>query len=246
MDINEIKTETFNRHPWELSRTESLILLFSKYLNILHDNKDEKEYVNIGAGDMYFDRCLLSKYKKDKAHCVDIGYNEDVLCENNGAIKCYRDLPDKIFDYAIMMDSLEYMENDVEYLGGIANLLKAEGLLFITIPANRKLFSEHDLNVGNLRRYDKKDIIDVINKTKKFEVEYISHFYLSLYMIRLFEKCFGIRIDKNKKVTTGWKYKENNIVILIAKTQLNLDFWLCNMFRRFVPGLSLLVIARKK
>ena len=52
-----------NRHPWELSRTKKVLEVFGKYLDKRHGEGGEK-YINIGAGDQYFDHRLLKRYAR--------------------------------------------------------------------------------------------------------------------------------------------------------------------------------------
>ena len=60
-----------NRHPWELSRTRKVLEVFGEYLDRGHRKKG-RSYVNVGAGDLFFDKFLLKRYKKDTACAVDL------------------------------------------------------------------------------------------------------------------------------------------------------------------------------
>ena len=64
MDINETSKKMKSRHPWELSRTKCVLKSMDSYLTDIHRNGEKKRYLNIGAGDMYFDRALMKKWKK--------------------------------------------------------------------------------------------------------------------------------------------------------------------------------------
>ena len=61
-----------NRHPWELSRTGRVLGVLAGYLDRKSENSGRR-YVNIGAGDLYFDNRLLGKYEGDRAYAVEIG-----------------------------------------------------------------------------------------------------------------------------------------------------------------------------
>lgn len=87
-------------------------------------------YANIGAGDLYFDRALLKRYAKHQMYAVDIAYKN--LKSGDGRIHKYlffEEIPQKSIDYAIMMDSLEYMERDVAYVKKISREIKSGGYL---------------------------------------------------------------------------------------------------------------------
>ena len=76
MDYNEIKLGMVNRHPWELSRTRMLLGEWKKFLDRIQDKgvKDLK-YVNIGAGDMFFDDALMDRYANVELYADDLGYD---------------------------------------------------------------------------------------------------------------------------------------------------------------------------
>ncbi len=72
MDIAEKKGQNFQRHPWELARTNCFLGDLDRYLGEVKTK--EMEYMDIGAGDMYFDEVLLSHYNNHHCTAVDIGY----------------------------------------------------------------------------------------------------------------------------------------------------------------------------
>ena len=135
MDINETSKKMKSRHPWELSRTKCVLKSMDSYLTDIHKTGDKKSYLNIGAGDMYFDRALMKKWKKDALYAVDIGYAEQ---EKQGSrvhkYKYLEEIEENNFDYALMMDSLEYMEDEVEYVKKLCGKLKPGGMIFFTLP----------------------------------------------------------------------------------------------------------------
>lgn len=86
-------------------------------MNELGAKSRDTVYINAGAGDLFFDKILLRRYKKTRVHAIDNAYEE--LVSQGKRIHRYRKLEDievNDADYAIMMDSLEYMEDDVEYV----------------------------------------------------------------------------------------------------------------------------------
>ena len=250
MDINETGKGMLYRHPWELSRTKCLLDAFGLVLDRMHESQKKRRYINVGAGDLYFDQRLLARYEQDEAYAVDLGYDEEPSVE--GRIHKFRAL-DQIeeegFDYCIMMDSLEYMEDDAAYVRAMAEKLRPNGCFFFTLPAHRFLFSEHDRIVGNLRRYDVKSFDKVLKQVPELEKETEYHFYNSLFMVRLAQKVFRMEIDPEHKVTTGWEHSEKSLVTKVVTACLNLDFAVNRLLAGahvHLPGLSLLVICRKK
>lgn len=247
MDLNETDREVVNRHPWELSRTKCILKAFSQYLG---NEGRTASYINVGAGDLYFDRVLLKKYKKHEVHAVDIGYESKD--SDDERIKKYRyleEIPLKSVDYAIMMDSLEYMEDDVGYVRKMSERIRKGGYFFLTLPAFQILFSDHDVNVKNLRRYSRKSFAGVLEKIPELEKVEDHYFYTSLFLVRFVQKILRLPIDPDHKVTAYWEHSENSLTTRFFETCLSLDFTVNRVFSKIgirFPGLSLLVICRKK
>lgn len=148
MDLNETTEEVLYRHPWELSRTQCILKVLSSYIDKLDGKGRNASYINVGAGDLYFDKELLKKYIWNQVYAVDTAY-KDIASEDKRIHKYHylEDIEVKVVDYALMMDSLEYMEDDVKYVRKMAKKIKKGGFFFFTLPAHPFLFSDHDRNV---------------------------------------------------------------------------------------------------
>lgn len=249
MDINEVSKDMKNRHPWELSRTKCILKSMEQYLS---DSNQElsRKYLNIGAGDMYYDYILMEKYKKDRLYAVDIGYSgTDSESDKIQKFNYLEEIQANNFDYALMMDSLEYMEDDVAYLKKLNDKLKPGSYIFFTLPAFQKLFSQHDVIVKQLRRYDIKSFSQVINEIPQIKIVEEHYFYFSLLCVRYLQKCLHLSIDPEHKVTTGWKFNERSLITRLVTGLLNLDFELGLFLSKHgicVPGLSMFVVCRKE
>ena len=249
MDLSETSGEVLNRHPWELSRTKCALDAFSKYMDKLHKDTKGKRYVNAGAGDLYFDKALFKKYKADEVYAIDLAY-KDLTSEEKNIHKYHylEEIEIDKFDYAIMMDSLEYMENDVEYVTKISNRLRKGGYFFFTLPAFPILFSDYDVNIRNLRRYSRKSFFEVINKVPGLKIVEDYNFYTSLFFVRFIQKFSRMPIDKDHKFTANWRFSENGLITKLITGCLNLDFAVNKILSVFgirLPGLSMLVVCRK-
>ena len=249
MDMNETAKKMKSRHPWELSRTKCVLKSMDSYLTDIHRNGEKKRYLNIGAGDMYFDRALMKKWKKDALYAVDIGYAEQ---EKQGSrvhkYKYLEEIEENNFDYALMMDSLEYMEDEVEYVKKLCGKLKPGGMIFFTLPSFQKLFSEHDVIVKLLRRYDRKSFARIIDEIPEIEIVEEHFFYFSLLCVRCLQKWLHLPIDPKHEVTTGWRFEEKGIVTKLVTGFLNLDYRtgaFLNKHNIWLPGLSLFIVCRK-
>lgn len=249
MDLSETTGEVLNRHPWELSRTKCVLKSIAKYMDRLHRNGKGKRYINAGSGDLYFDKALFKIYKKDEVHAIDLAY-KDLVSEEDNIHKYHylEEIPVETFDYAIMMDSLEYMEDDVEYVTKVSRRLRPGGYFFFTLPAFPILFSDYDVNIKNLRRYSRKSFYEVIRKVPGLKIVEDYNFYTSLFMVRFLQKFLNLPIDRNHKFTANWGFSEEGLVTKLLTGCLNLDFEVNRALSRIgirLPGLSMLVVCRK-
>lgn len=251
MDLNERTegVEILNRHPWELSRTKCVLAAFSRFMEQLHEEKEGKKYVNVGAGDLYFDKALLEGYPKDEVFAVDIAY-QSMEPEDERIHKYHyqEEVSEDAFDYAVMMDSLEYIENDAEYVRKISKRIKKGGYFFFTLPASPKLFSDYDLIVKNLRRYSRKTFTSVIARVPELEIVKDYHFYTSLFMVRFLQKTLHLPIDPHHHVTSHWRYNEKGMFTRFLTACLNLDFAVNRLLGKAgirLPGLSMLVVCKR-
>ena len=252
MDINEVTDRQINRHPWELSRTKCVITDVLPYMKECEFSKD---YINIGSGDMYFDRGLMKQLVGYTLHAVDIGYEEtdpNRFIFDKEHIHTYagiEDLPESLkTDCAFMMDSLEYMEDEVAYIEQLASHVRTGGYLFFTFPAFKSLFSEHDIIVKLLRRYDKKDFLKIANDAKGVTLVNMHYFYTPLVIIRFLQKSLHLKIDPDHKVTTGWRYSEKHVLTRLVKGILDIDYAInkaLGKIRLDIPGLSIYAVLRK-
>jgi len=243
MDLTE-KTENIERHPWELSRSYSMLRILSK-------NDKNTVYADIGAGDKYF-ASKLSFITDGKVYAIDNEYKLDKIEEDG--IFCLNDiclLENDSIDSLIMMDVLEHIENADEFLKEVLTKLKPGGKIFITVPAMQFLFSSHDVFLKHYRRYSKKKLHKMLN-TQNVIIEESNYFYTTLFFLRcislLYEK---IRFNSAGK-STGigmWSYSDKSFITRSLFHLLNIDFFICKLFGKFgiyIPGLSLLSVCRKK
>lgn len=251
MDWNEIKKGLVYRHPWELSRTRKVTSVLNKIIS--SGIQDQHKFIDVGAGDMFFDFNWKKLYPKSVCYAVDIGYGPNCHQKNESTSACLKfysvdQIQDREFDFALMLDSLEYFDDEVEYLNQLKQYIKINGYLLLVVPAFSRLYSDHDRHAKLLRRYDFDELREIIEKVDGIEICYDQYFYFSLLLVRGFQKLFKIKIDPNEKLTTGWKYSEQHIISKMVVGILNIDFSLQTLLRKLglrVPGLSILVLCKK-
>jgi hypothetical protein len=146
------QTGTFaKRHPWEVARAEFFLRLLRRR-GLLETGHD---WLDVGAGDAWF-AGQLRRLLPSTANltCWDINYSPDDLASQKEGISLVADRPSAHFDRVLMLDVIEHVEDDAEFVGAITRDLLAENaMVLVSVPAYRGLFSSHDKTLHPYRRY---------------------------------------------------------------------------------------------
>lgn len=75
------------------------------------------------------------------------------------------------FDYVMLFDVLEHIDNDVAALSNIARIVSAtgKGRLLVRVPALQAIYGENDRAIGHFRRYSKKSLGNLL-ESSGFEI----------------------------------------------------------------------------
>jgi len=242
MDISE-KTKNINRHPWELSRSHNV-------LKLLQHINNNAVYADIGAGDRFFTSKLLY-ITEGNVFAIDNGYSNSSGKE--GRVICLNDislLKNNCIDCLIMMDVLEHIENEKLFLKAVLEKLRPNGDIIITVPAMRFLFSFHDVFLKHYRRYNRKQLFDLL-LLNEIKIEQSYYFYTTLFVVRFFVSLIE-KIFQTKKQNFGiglWGHSEKSFITRFFVIMLNMDFFLNKLLSKIfirLPGLSLLAVGKKK
>jgi len=235
MDVLEVNKSNKYRHPWELSRRDSL-------LNILKRYDRNLQYADIGAGDLFFTK-YLSQIISKPIYAVDPFLKDVSEIRNIVILEDSKDIPSKSIDFVLLLDVLEHIQDDKSFLELLNTKLKDGGRMVITVPAFQFLYSDRDKFLKHYRRYRYGQIRSLLENN--FDIEESFYFYTTLFFMRLVSRFF-----KKKDYGVGnWKYEEKSIITRAIRCILNLDFvvnrCLNKLFIR-LPGLSLCIICKKK
>jgi SAM-dependent methyltransferase len=84
------------------------------------------------------------------------------------------------YDLVALLDVLEHVPDDVESLKAIRMLLRPGGALLLTVPANKWMWTAHDVAHHHFRRYSRRHLARVIREAG-FEVQLLSYFNTLLF-----------------------------------------------------------------
>ena len=233
--------EVENHHWWFVARRE----IISKVVSQIKLKKDAKivdmgcangdnlkmlsQYGTVTALESMHDACLKAKNR----NICDVF--EDNLPNN---------IPHKINkdnNLIVMLDVLEHIEKDEEYLSELKNWIKDSGKLLITVPAYQFLWSKHDELHHHKRRYTSRQLKKILGNNG-WEVKYISYFNFFLFPVALIErlkqKIFPSKVDTGLKMPNLFL---NNIL----KNIFRLEKYFIGKLS-FPFGLSIILLATMK
>ena len=92
-----------------------------------------------------------------------------------------------------LFDVLEHIEKDQAFLEDLNRLLIQEGRLYITVPAQKTLWSGEDDIAGHWRRYSLNGLSEVLSRSG-FRVEFVTHFFAFLPIPVLLMRALPYRL----------------------------------------------------
>lgn len=240
-DYQKINQEYF----WHKARNAFINIILSKYLK----NNKKNNILEIGCGTGYQSN-IISKYgeyigleKNSKAMEELKKINKKVI---DSSIEDYK--TEEKFNAICLFDVLEHIKNDAEIIKKINSLLKNDGLLFITVPAKKILFSEHDLAMEHYRRYEKEELKDLLTKNN-FVIKEIGCWNSLLFPLISVFRIIKKNICKKNKSRQKYRSDVQSLPKIINKllySILILENKLIKLGLKIPFGLSLYVVAQKK
>jgi len=80
---------------------------------------------------------------------------------------------DGAFDLVLSTDAWEHIDEDDQVAAEAHRVLRPGGQLFVMVPAGMDLWSGHDLALGHVRRYERDELVSVV-ETAGFRVDAVS------------------------------------------------------------------------
>lgn len=146
------------------------------------------------------------------------------------------------YDMVMAIEVLEHIEEDSKVLLKIRNLLKKNGLLFITVPIYERYRKSFDNRSGHVRRYNPDDLLQKV-KNAGFDIQYVRYFNFPILWMWYF--CAYIPYsDRKEKEALELKTKRLPKYIWIVRI-LNKLFLLDLLFNSKKYSTDMAVIAKK-
>jgi len=211
-----------------------------------------KKILDVGCGTGI--NVLMLKKKNFDVYGIDASALAIKYCKKRGLTNVYKAIMQKLpfkaeaFDLIFSFDVLGILP-DKEVTKGISDIkrcLKVGGYLILNIAALQSLYSQHDIAIRTLHRYNKKEI-EILLDQYNFKIT------KSTYRVFfLFPLVTLVKMIEKKNIN---KQKFENIKGDVEKTNLILNSLLYpimlieNLLLRFINlpiGTSLFIVAQKK
>ena len=83
-------------------------------------------------------------------------------------------------DVVLLLDVIEHLDDAAAALAAARSALRRGGTLVVTVPANPRLWSAHDIHLGHRRRYTARTLRRVVEGAG-FRIRHLSHFNTVLF-----------------------------------------------------------------
>lgn len=198
-----------------------------------------------GTGHMTLGLCNEG-YKVTAIDCSEklTFFTKKILKKNNQKADVYtmnllevNSLGENRYDTILCLDVLEHIEDDQLALSNLAYTLKNEANLIISVPALGILYGQRDREIGHYRRYNKVDLIRLIENSGLDITEIRFWNFLGLIPVFISEKVL------HKKINEGFRYNNKSPLSLQL---LNRWFSIIENNMQFPIGLSLIAVCKKR
>jgi SAM-dependent methyltransferase len=150
--------------------------------------------------------------------------------------------PDGSFDLACAFDVLEHLDDDAAGLAEMRRVLRPSGLVLLTVPAYRFLWSVHDEALGHRRRYVASELHSLLNRGGFSIIRRSYAISMALLPIIAFRIAQGLDPTSHEKGASYVEVPEwiNNLLITAIKIESKL------MKAIDLPaGASIIALARR-
>jgi 2-polyprenyl-3-methyl-5-hydroxy-6-metoxy-1,4-benzoquinol methylase len=203
---------------------------------------------------------FVSKYLKKKGYhveCAELFPDALQFCKKRGAGDRYYqfNVLNQVFleefDGICAFDVIEHINDDSTVIKNLYTALKPNGTLFITVPADMRLWSERDIRAEHKRRYSIRELQQKLEKNG-FSVVKMSYFMTFLYPVIFFSRKVSLDLGRGGKENSTEMVEQNAMSELQPNSILNFIFLL--IFSMEVPfirifdfpfGSSLMCVAVK-
>lgn len=214
----------------------------ARFMMAAINNISFKKIVDIGAGSGFFSKFILRNSQAKKAACIDPFYEKEsqqIIEKKYVSFKRKISSDDLDSDLIILMDVLEHIENDSDFLKKYVSNFKVGSYFYITVPAFDFLWSRHDNFLGHKRRYNMMSLLNLLSESG----------LTTLYSTYCFSLVFPIVFFVRKFKKSNYDHSDLKKHLKYVNFMLDLICQLENLLLKYVTnrlgGLTVMCLAQK-
>jgi len=146
-----------------------------------------------------------------------------------------------------LFDVLEHIQDDAAFVGELHRVLKPDGLLYVTVPAEPVLWSASDITAGHVRRYTAKALARVLGAG--FDALYLTHLFAALAVPVATFRTLPFRLGLARRARTvaddARQLAADGFAAGVVAKALGFEVAWIRRGWRLPCGTSLLLVARK-
>jgi 2-polyprenyl-3-methyl-5-hydroxy-6-metoxy-1,4-benzoquinol methylase len=218
--------------------------IFKKLQGLLSLNDFKKElFFEIGCGHgVFLSQLVKSGFNAEgcdlNLKALELTESEDLKLMHYNIYDKNEKLKEK-YSAVFLMDILEHIQDDLDFLKVSSFYLKKGGYLIINVPAHNFLFSKYDKLMGHQRRYNKQSLKAVLEKAN-FKIVEIKYWGFSLLPIAILRNFMILFSDEKNIVKKGFNPPNifaHAFLKFLKKTETSLPF-------SMPTGTSIIAIAQ--
>jgi SAM-dependent methyltransferase len=253
MDLSERPSHAFRRHPWEVVR----LAFFRALVRDAGFDGRPVTILDVGAGDGWLATRLLADMPVGSAlTCWDASYTSDDIAalaaaaSAGGRVAFSADWPAARFDLLLLLDVLEHVERDREFLARlVADCLGPAGSAVVSVPAWTWLYGAHDAQLNHHRRYAPRQALDLLTGAG-LRVVRCGGLFHSLLLPRALHKVREVLLGGRQAAGgTALEWTHGEGLARLVETVLGTEARLSLVASRAgvsVPGLSWWALCRRR
>lgn len=167
-------------------------------------------FVSVGLENAGFEVVLMEPGRSGATNAKRRGLRNVVCASTDTARLNLKSLP-----AVALFDVVEHIEDDLAFMRSIADLLRSAGRLYITVPAYSCLWSAADAATGHFRRYDLKQICNLLTTTG-FSIEFSSYIFrplpIPIFLLRTLPFRMGLSRQHNTRTDESRDHARTNLL----------------------------------
>jgi SAM-dependent methyltransferase len=226
------------KHWWFVVRQKVILQFLKKYIN-----DQPISVLNIGAA-----AGASSQWLSSLGNVVSVETEPLFIQHLNVINSSVTDMPfaDNSFDLVCAFDVIEHVDDDVVAMKEMERVCKAGGMICVTVPALKMLWSDHDIANEHFRRYTKKSLSSlgkIFSGLKKEEIQYFnSLLFLPILAARKISNSFSK--NKSRLQSDFTRYKTPGLFNKLLQIIFSLELPLLRSIH-FPVGVSLIAAWKK-